>query len=142
MVRRSIKLACVIASLTTAASAIGIGYGLNGVAIGVSIAMLGWTVPHLAWATRGTGIDWREMLAIAVRPLVGSVAGVVTAFAVLRVAGPHLPPLLRLISGGGILIVVYVVALAFVMGEKTFYLDLILTIKPRAVSGQETESQP
>jgi PST family polysaccharide transporter len=142
MVGRSIKLALVIASLTTAASAIGIGYGLNGVAIGISIAMVAWTLPHLVWATRGTGIDWREMLATTVTPLLGSFVAAAVAFAVLRMVGPELPPLLRLVSGGGILVTVYVIALVYVMGEKAFYVDLILTLSSRSVSGQETESQP
>jgi PST family polysaccharide transporter len=141
MVGRSVKLALVIASLTTAASAIGIGYGLNGVAIGISIAMTAWTLPHIVWATRGTGIDWREMLATTVRPFLGSLAAAAASFVVLLVVGPELPPLLRLVSGGGILITVYLIVVVYVLGEKAFYVDLILTLKPRTLSRQGVGSQ-
>lgn len=142
MVRRSVKIALVIASLTTAASAIGIGYGLHGVAIGISTAMVVWTLPHMVWATRGTGIDWREMLATTVPSLLSCLAAAAAAFAVLRVVGPDLPPLLRLVSGAGILATVYGMALIYVMGEKSFYVDLIRSLKPRSVSRQEAENQP
>ena len=142
LVGRSIKLTVVIALLMTAASAIGIGYGLNGVAVGISIAMLAWTLPHLVWTTWGTAVDWREMLATTVTPLLGSLVATAIAFAFLRLVGKELPPILRLVSGGGILVTVYVIALVYVMGEKAFYVDLFLTLRPRSASGEEASSRP
>jgi len=137
MVGRSVKLAFGILLLTTVASVIGIGFGINGVATGISIAMLAWTAPHLVWATRGTGIDWREMLATTLSPLLSSLVAAAVAFLVLRVVGPEVSPWLRLISGGGFLATVYVIALLYVMGEKSFYVDLILTLRPHPMAGRE-----
>ena len=52
--------------------------------------------------------------------------------------GQLLPPLPRLALEGGVLVAVYLGMLLFVAGEKSFYLDLLRTLRGSSSTPKET----
>jgi O-antigen/teichoic acid export membrane protein len=130
-VQRSLKIALVIAPLAITAYLIGLPYGPKGVALAYSTAMCIWLVPHIIWCIHGTNISFRDILTVVARPVVSSGVAAALAFSVQFHYGPLLSPLVRLVSGCGILFGVYAVMLLFVMGQKAFYVDLIRGLRGR-----------
>jgi O-antigen/teichoic acid export membrane protein len=124
-VQRSLKIALVIAPLAITAYLIGLPYGPKGVALAYSTAMCIWLVPHIIWCIHGTNISFRDILDVVRRPVLSAGIAAAMAFAVQLHYGPVLSPLVRLVSGCGILFGVYAVMLLYVMGQKAFYVDLI-----------------
>lgn len=124
-VGRSLKIALVIAPLVIAGYVIGLPYGPKGVALGYSTAMALWVFPHIIWCVRGTSISVRDVLETLSRPLISGLVAAGLAFLLQISIGHHLSPLLRLVSGCGLFLVTYLGMLLFVMGQKTFYLDLL-----------------
>lgn len=125
MVGRSLKIALVIAPLVIAGYVAGLPYGPKGVALGYSVSMTLWVIPHIVWCVHGTGISVRDMGRAVGQPLLSGVAAAVLAFGVQFVYGQSLPPLARLALGGTVLSGAYLVMLLYVMGQKAFYLDLV-----------------
>jgi O-antigen/teichoic acid export membrane protein len=124
MIRRSMKVAMVMAPLIICGYVIGLPHGPKGVAIAYSTVMLLWATPHIAWGVHGTVVSLRDVALAASRPLIsGAVAGGLTLGYVL-LWGHSLAPLLRLLSGGAVLAAVYVATLFYVMGQKSLYLNL------------------
>jgi O-antigen/teichoic acid export membrane protein len=123
MVVRSAKMSLVIAPLMIASYLVGLRYGPTGVAIAYSSVMLVWLVPVVAWSVHGTVISLRDMVTTVSRPLVSTgVAGLV-AFAAC--SGYNHSHLARLILGLSVLTTTYLFMILYVMGQKSFYFDLI-----------------
>jgi PST family polysaccharide transporter len=136
---RSLKIALVIAPLVIAAYVVGLPYGPSGVALGYSVAMTLWLIPHLMWCVDGTMISLRDLFRALQRPLVSAlVAGAVTYLVQSRYVDV-VPPLPRLLFGGCILLLVHFWMLLFVMGQKAQYIDLLRGLR-RGASQAETTS--
>jgi O-antigen/teichoic acid export membrane protein len=140
LVGRSLKIALVIAPLVITGYVIGLPYGAEGVALGFSAAMVLWVVPHVAWCIHGTIISLSDLLQAVSRPFLSGMVAAALAFGVQSFFGPLLSPLPRLVLGGGVLVGSYLLMLFWVMGQKSFYLDLLRTLRGRP-SVEEKESE-
>ena len=131
-VGKSLKIALVIAPLAIGGYVLGLPHGPNGVALGFSAAMVVWTFPHIAWCIKGTRIAPRDVLLAVSRPFLSGIVAATAALAVQLCLGPALPPLARLVLGGAVLFGTYSWLLLWVMGQKAFYWELLLTLRKRA----------
>jgi PST family polysaccharide transporter len=131
MIPRSLKVALVLAPVVITGCVIGLPYGANGVALGYSIAMVSWVVPHLYWCFHGMGISMRDVALAIGRPLVSGIAGAAVTLGALAVAGEGPPPFVILIIGSAIFMAVYLSVLLFVMKQNAFYLDIIRGLRER-----------
>jgi O-antigen/teichoic acid export membrane protein len=125
MVRRSLSVALAIAPLVVAGYLLGLPYGPRGVAIGYSVAMSLWVVPHLVWCFRGTMVSFQDVLHVVGRPLAAGAAAAIASVATLYLVGPIASPLFRLLVGGSIFGVTYLMSLLIVMGQKSLYVDVL-----------------
>jgi PST family polysaccharide transporter len=132
MVGRSLKVALVLAPLVIVGYLIGLPHGPTGVALAYSAVMTLWALPHIAWCVHDTGISFRDILATVARPLFSGLAGAGLAFAMQFSYGDLLSPLLRSLLGGSLLLAVYLGVLLYVMGQKSFYLDLFAKLLKRS----------
>ena len=121
---RSLKIALVIAPLVCISYLIGIPYGPTGVALAYSVAMSLWLIPHVLWCIYGTPIAAGDILSAAGRPLISGAIAVLVALIVQHFVVPIPFPLVRLMFSGAAMLIVYVSALLFVMGQKHLYADL------------------
>ncbi len=138
MVGRSLKIALVIAPLVIVGYVIGLPYGPRGVALGYSVAMALWVIPHIVWCVRGTAISVRDVFLTLSRPLLSAVVATVLPFALQLFCGHMLSPLLRVVIGGIIFLGVYVGMLLYVMGQKSFYINLLRGLRGRSSVEEET----
>jgi O-antigen/teichoic acid export membrane protein len=128
-VGRSLKIALVIAPLVVTGYVLGLPYGPKGVALGYSTAMTIWVVPHILWCVHGTVLSARDIFRAILRPfLSGTVAGLVT-FVLQLFYGAAMSPLPRLALGLAIFNSIYVWLLLWVMGQRSFYQDLIAGLR-------------
>jgi O-antigen/teichoic acid export membrane protein len=125
LVRRSLKIAFVIAPVVICGYLIGLHYGPTGVALGYSIAMILLALPVMAWSVHGTAISFRDIAKAASQPLVSALVAAAMAWGVQAWCGHWLSPLPRLILDGLVVLGVYLGMLLYVMGEKAFYLGLV-----------------
>ena len=134
LVRRTLKMALVIAPILIAGYCVGLPYGAKGVAFAYSAVMLLWAVPAIAWCVRGTVISLRDILLTAGWPMISSIVGGGLAFVVRLAYGHLLRPLPRLGLECAILCLTFFGILLFVADQKSFYLDLLRGMKkPSAV---------
>jgi PST family polysaccharide transporter len=138
LVGRSVKISLVITPLVIAAYVIGLPFGLTGVASAYSAVMTLWLVPHIAWCIHGTMISQRDIFTASSQPFLSAIVAGVFAFTVQFFFGHLLSPFLRLLLGGGTLFFSYLWMLLYVMGQKTFYLDLLRGLRKRS-SGEAGE---
>ncbi|WP_246676352.1 lipopolysaccharide biosynthesis protein [Mesorhizobium sp. B1-1-5] len=127
---RSLKMAYAIAVLVCLAIIIGLPYGANGVALGVSAAMTVWVVPHIVWCAKGTLLSPFDLFAAIWRPLLASIAASGAGLEAAFYLGPSSTPLLRLLMGGMVMGAVYACLLLFVLGQRKFYADVLAALKP------------
>jgi PST family polysaccharide transporter len=132
LVGRSLKIALVLAPIVIVGYLVGLSHGPKGVALGYTIAMAAWIVPHIAWSVRGTVVSFRDILMTVSRPLLSGVVAAVPALAV-HLLLPSLSPLFRLFLESGVLVALYAAVLFYPMGQKRFYLDLLRGFRRRAV---------
>jgi O-antigen/teichoic acid export membrane protein len=137
LVGRSLKLALVIAPLVVTAYILGLPYGPRGVAFAYSVALTLWVVPHLLWCIHGTIISPRDLLQTVGQPLLATIVAAAFVFVAQFLYGQSLSPFPRLILGAAILIVSYSWMLLIVMGQKTFYLELIRGLRKRSPVGEK-----
>jgi PST family polysaccharide transporter len=132
-VKRSLHIALVIAPLVIAGYVIGLKYGPKGVALGYSLSMGLWVIPHILWCIRGTVISFSDILRVLSRPLLSGLAAAALPFALQIMYGQALSPLHRLLIGSILFLSTYLAVLLYVMGQKAFYVDLIrgLVSRPR-----------
>jgi PST family polysaccharide transporter len=125
MVERNLKIALALAPFLIVGSAIGLPYGTRGVAIGYSTVMTLGIVPISAWAVRGTVVCVFDVVLVLGRPLASSVVAAGLAYAAHLFYGATLHLLPRLLLEGTLFSVTYLAVLLFVVGQKSFYLDLL-----------------
>ena len=126
---RSLGIALVIAPLVIAACLIGLPYGPSGIAFAFSAAMLLWLVPHVMWCLHNTVISPWDLFLATCRPFFASILAATFAF-VVQLYSSQLPsPFWRLAVGGGIMVSLYLWIFLFVMGQKSFYFDLLRGLK-------------
>jgi PST family polysaccharide transporter len=128
LVWRGLKIALVIAPLTISAYLIGLPYGPKGVAFAFSVAMAVWFVPHIAWCIHGTIISFHDVLSAIGRPMLSGIGAASFAFAVQLLCGQLHSPLFRLVLGCGLLFGAYLWMLLYVMGQRSFYLNLFRSL--------------
>lgn len=126
---RSLKIAYVIAPLLVAASLIALPYGPRGVAFAYSAAMALWLVPHMMWALHGTMISPWDIVLATSRPLFASLVAAALAFGVELYVGDLRSPFLLLAVVGTIMMSLYTLMLLFIMGQKSFYVDLLWELR-------------
>lgn len=132
MVGRSLNIALVILPLVITGCLVGLPFGPEGVALGMSAAMTVWVIPHLRWACRGTAVSYQDVLSVASRPLVSGFVSAVAAFTVTWFLGGSLSAAGRLLLGCAVLFVVHGWVLLFVMAQKPLYADVLLGWKTRS----------
>jgi PST family polysaccharide transporter len=142
LVGRSLRIALVLAPLVIAGYVVGLPYGPKGIALAYSTVMTLWVVPHIAWCVHGTVISLRDIFGAVSRPLLSSVVAATLAFGLQFFYGSLLTPLPRLVLGSVILLGTYVCMLLYVMGQKTFYLNLVRGLGSRPVVEETTLVSP
>jgi O-antigen/teichoic acid export membrane protein len=138
MVGRNLRIVLVLAPLVIAGYAVGLPYGPKGVALGYSVMMTLWVVPHIAWCVHGTVISLRDILRVATRPMASGIVAAALAFGVQFFFGRSWPHLARLMLGMAILLFGYVGMLLCVMGQKAVYWDLLRGLKRRSSADEDT----
>ncbi len=136
-VGRSLKIAFVIVPLVIAGYVLGLPYGPKGVALGYSLAMILWVIPHIAWCLHGTGIFLRDLWLAVSRPLLSGLVAMAVALGMHYFYARALPPLLGLMLGTAILIGTYLGMLLYVMKQRTFYRDLVRGLRGRSSAEEE-----
>ena len=130
MVGRGVKMSLVIAPLMIASYLIGLPYGPKGMAWAYSSVMVLWLLPVVVWSLYRTPISIRDVAVTVSRPLLSSV---VSAVAALGVCSMHsMSHWARLSVGGIVLTATYLTIMLYVMGQKTFYFDLVQKMFRRA----------
>jgi PST family polysaccharide transporter len=137
-VGRSLKIAFVIAPLVIAGYLIGLPYGPKGVALGYSVAMALWILPHIAWCVYGTAISFWDVIETLSRPLLSGVVASILPLILELIYGQQTSPLFRLIAGVTLFLGVYVLMLLYVMGQKAFYVNLIQGLRARRTVDEES----
>ena len=131
LVRRSFKIALVLAPSMILGCVLGLPFGAAGVAFSYSAVMVLWLVPLVPWSVHGTPISVRDIATAVIRPLAcGVVAGAV-GYAVRLTCSDFLWPLPRLILESGVLGVTFFAVLVFVAGQKALYVDLLRGLRRR-----------
>lgn len=122
---RSLKMALVIAPIVILGYVAGVPFGVTGVALGYSTAMVLLTLPLIAWAIHGTAISFWDIMRVIGAPLVSAAIATALSLSVALTVGSGLSPLGRLVASGCVLSISYAGVLLYGMGQKAFYLDLI-----------------
>jgi O-antigen/teichoic acid export membrane protein len=129
LVGRSIKLISIIAPLTITSYILGLPYGPKGVAFAYSAAMTLWVIPHILLCVRGTVISFRDIIVTIRRPLLSGVVAAGVAAGAQILFGRTLIPILRLVLEGSVLLGVYLGMLLYVMGQRSFYVEILRSLK-------------
>lgn len=124
MVKRSIKVALVLAPVVITGYTIGLRYGSSGVALGFSAAMILWALPHIAWGVYGTPISFGDVMKVMIKPALSGAVAVALALGVQFLLNGWLP-FPRLLLEVCILFLVYAIMLLHGMGQKAFYSELL-----------------
>jgi PST family polysaccharide transporter len=124
LVERGLKIAVVSAPLLIAGYIVGLPYGATGVALASSTVMTLGLFPLVIWAVHGTMISVVDIVQTFIRPLASSIVAAAFAFVVNALYGVTLSLLPRLTLEMSVFGITYVVVLLFVVGQKSFYLDI------------------
>jgi O-antigen/teichoic acid export membrane protein len=124
LVARGLKIALVFAPLMIIGILVGLPYGPKGVAIGYSTVMILWVLPVIAWAVHGTVISFKDVVMVVKQPLLSGLLAAVLALGVRSLWGQSLTVFPRVVLENAVLLGVYVAMLFYVMGQKSFYLNL------------------
>jgi PST family polysaccharide transporter len=130
-------MSLVIAPLMIASYFAGLTYGPKGVACAYSAIMVLWLVPVVVWSVHGTAVSVKDVLNTASRPLIASAFAGAAAFGVCSLYGKDDSHLARLILGGSTLTVTYLVTILYVMGQKSYYANLLEKFTHRAPTERE-----
>jgi hypothetical protein len=122
-------MALVIAPLVILGYAAGLPFGPVGVAFGYSAMMLLLTVPMIVWATHGLVISWREVLETVKTPWLSAMLAAAISLGATYSFGQLLGPLQRLTFAAVLLLASYSWFLLYVMGQRTFYFDLVRELR-------------
>jgi O-antigen/teichoic acid export membrane protein len=130
MVKRSLRVALVLAPVVITGYSLGLHYGANGVALGFSGAMMLWVLPHIAWGVHGTPISFGDVMKVMTGPLVSGAVAVALGLGVQFLCSQWLP-FFRLCLGVTVLLGAYSGMLLYGMGQKTFYMNLLRSFLKR-----------
>ena len=125
MVKRSLHIAFVIAPLVIAGYVLGLSHGPKGVALGYSLSMALWVIPHILWCVHGTAISFRDIMRVLSRPLCSGFVAAAPPLTLQIMYGNLFSPLHRLLIGVVLFLTGYLAMLLYAMGQKAFYVDLI-----------------
>jgi len=132
LVGRSVKIAFVLAPVMIGAYVLGLPYGPNGVAFAYSAVMTVSVIPLIAWCIHGTMISSKDIWKASSQPLVSAIVATALAFTVQSFYSDLLSPFPRLLLGASIVSCSYLWMLLYVMGQKTFYMDLLQSMRNRS----------
>jgi len=113
---------------------LGLPHGAVGVAFAYSAVMVLWVLPVIAWAVHGTAIPFKDVLLTVTRPLLSGLLAAALTVGVQFACGQRLTSLSRLILESATLWCSYGIILLYVMGQKSFYLDLLRNMSRRSVT--------
>ena len=136
LVARSLKIALVFAPIMITGCAIGLPYGPKGVAVAYSAVMIFWVIPHILWCVHGTAVSLRDILLTVSRPLASGILAGGLAVGVRLLCSEFVSPMTRLVLESSALLVVFYGALLFAAGQKSLYLDLLMSLKGPSVRKQ------
>lgn len=132
-VKRSLHIALVIAPLVISGYVAGLRFGPKGVAIGYSLSMALWVVPHIAWCIRGTLITFMDVVKTASAPVISSLVAALISMFTVSTFGESMQSIARLSLGLSVFTVIYLGMLLFIMGQKELYFGLIRELRSRSV---------
>ncbi len=127
--QRSLKIAVVISCVVTTSYLIGLPYGPQGVALAFSVAMLSWVAPHIVWCLHGTPVSVWNLISVLSQPMLAGITAAGLTLLLQSLCGQFQSPLLWLALAGTVMFLLYALILLFVMGQKTFYLELLKSFK-------------
>lgn len=130
--QRSLRIALTLTPICVGSYFVGLPYGPNGVAAAFSIALSLWLLPHMLWCIKDTAISLADLLRAIWPPIGSAIVATITAVAVEALIGQADSALLRLALNGGVMAAIYLAMLLLVMGQKTFYLNVISQLKTSA----------
>lgn len=125
MVMRGLKISLVIAPILLVGYFISLPYGPKGVAIAYSGIMILWLAPVIAWSVRGTAVSFGDVVSTASRPLIASAVSGIAALGFLHLFQHGDKHLIRLVLGNAVLIGTYLITILYVMGQKSYYINLL-----------------
>jgi O-antigen/teichoic acid export membrane protein len=137
MVGRSLKTALVICPIVIAGYVLGLRYGPKGVALGYSLAMAIWVIPHILWCVKDTPISFRDVLRAIHRPGVSALVAIALPLTIRVLYPQTFSPLTTLVLGGILFSIGYVGMLLYVMGQKAFYMNLVRGLIKRSATDSE-----
>ena len=137
MLGRSLKLALARAPFMITAYILALPYGLRGVACATSAVTAMSVVPMITYCIRDTMISLQDIVRAVARPALSIIIGAALALGFQLLYGQSLSPISRLVLGGALLLFSYLFMLLYVMGQKSFYLDLIRVVWPRPFGGEK-----
>ncbi|MBI3475590.1 MAG: lipopolysaccharide biosynthesis protein [Acidobacteria bacterium] len=136
LVSRSLKIALALAPAMIVGYALGLHYGLTGVAVAYSIVMCLCVVPVMAWVVKGTAISLGDILSAASKPLLSGGAAAAIVFVLQLAYGPWMSQRPRLLTGVTILVVTYAGILLYVMKQKAFYIEIFRMLLNRTANSE------
>jgi len=120
-VKRSLKIALVIAPVVIIAYAVGLAGGPNGVALTYSMALVVLALPVIYWSRRGTAISMGDVFrAVAFPGAAAAIAAGVAVFGWVWI-GRLESPVIRLMAGCSMLSIAYLAVLLFAFGQLPTY---------------------
>jgi PST family polysaccharide transporter len=137
---RSLKVAFVIAPIVILGYALGLSYGPQGVAFGFSMSMLLLVAPVAYWARKGTLITMLDIARTVVLPCLSTLAGAIAAV-IASQALSSMGALPRLVILTAILFSIHLLVLAFVLGQKQIYAELLHKVLSKRSSGVPAETK-
>jgi len=133
-VGRGVRMSLVIAPLMIASYFVGLPYGPKGVACAYSSVMVVWLLPVTVWSLHRTAVSLKDVLFTIGPPLVSSGVAAAAALILLpEIGSSHLG---KLLGGGSTFVGVYLIMVFYVMGQKSFYIDLVQKIFGRSASSE------
>jgi O-antigen/teichoic acid export membrane protein len=132
-VKRSLKIAMVVAPFVMVGATIGLPYGPKGVAIAYSGVMMMKLIPVIVWTVQGTPIRICDVLRALGPPVISSVAAAFFAWGAHILYTSAFPAFERLASDVAIFVAVYVVILLLVTEQRSLYIDLLRSTKLAAL---------
>ena len=132
LVKRSLRMALVLAPIMIAGYTIGIQWGPIGAATGLSLSLVLWCIPHIAWTVHGTPVRLKDVVFAIGRPLLASCLAASLVGSLLAWGPIHgQAALLRLIVCVLLFAIVYVPLLLFGMRQWPLFKDVLITLRTR-----------
>jgi O-antigen/teichoic acid export membrane protein len=126
--KRNFAVGLALAPVSIAGYCLGMPWGAEGAAIGLSAALVISVTPLLAWTVNATAVSLRDLLAQIYPPLLCSILASLAAAVVRHGLLPaECAPLLCLLVGLSIFVCVYAVVLLWGMGRWGEYRDVLQT---------------